>query len=247
MAAHSASTAATALELVAMEASKPERVVAASRVLEGRAYRLRCPGSIAVSLCYVASGRFDGMLSTRPCRSVDAAAAQLVLSEAGGVLAFGGGALADTPLDLDARFHVAGARTDRRPRDPARGPAGGGLMGVVDWQLAERIALALAGEGPRWDGDEQELRAESDASRAARSPLHGPKARGGLPEAELVDRAEWARVNLDSFRGMSGRRRGEALRADAATPASRAASRRSSPAPRPGPRSGSRSATSPSA
>jgi myo-inositol-1(or 4)-monophosphatase len=100
------------LELVAMEASKPERVVAASRVLEGRAYRLRCPGSIAVSLCYVASGRVDAMLSTRPCRSVDAAAAQLVLSEAGGVLAFGDAPLTETPLGLDARFHCAGARTE---------------------------------------------------------------------------------------------------------------------------------------
>jgi myo-inositol-1(or 4)-monophosphatase len=100
------------LELVAIEASKPERVVAAARVLEGRAYRLRCPGSIAVSLCYVASGRVDGMISTRPCRSVDAAAAQLVVSEAGGVLAFGDTGLANTPLDLGARFHCAGARTE---------------------------------------------------------------------------------------------------------------------------------------
>jgi myo-inositol-1(or 4)-monophosphatase len=100
------------LELVAMEASKPERIAAAARVLEGRAYRLRCPGSIAVSLCYVASGRVDGMISTRPCRSVDAAAAQLVVREAGGELAFGDAGPADTPLDLDARFHCAGARTE---------------------------------------------------------------------------------------------------------------------------------------
>jgi myo-inositol-1(or 4)-monophosphatase len=99
------------LELVAMEASKPERLIAASQVLDGRAYRIRCPGSIAVSLSYVAAGRFDGMLSTRPCRSVDAAAAQLILREAGGHAAFGEGELADAPLDLDARYDVAGART----------------------------------------------------------------------------------------------------------------------------------------
>ena len=37
------------------------------------------PGSIAVSLCYVAAGRFDGMISTRHCRSVDAAAGQLIV------------------------------------------------------------------------------------------------------------------------------------------------------------------------
>lgn len=99
------------LEVVAIEASKPERVIAACEVLDGRAYRIRAPGSIAVSLSYVAAGRFDGMLSTRPCRSVDAAAAQLLVTEAGGQLAFGEASLADTPLGLEARYDVAAART----------------------------------------------------------------------------------------------------------------------------------------
>jgi myo-inositol-1(or 4)-monophosphatase len=66
------------LELVALEASKPERVAAACGVLDGHAYRIRSPGTIAVGLCYVAAGRFDGLLTTRPCRSVDAAAGQLI-------------------------------------------------------------------------------------------------------------------------------------------------------------------------
>ena len=39
-------------------------------------------------------------------------------------------------------------------------------MRIVDWDLAERIAFGLAGDGPRWDGTEAELRAES--RRAAR-------------------------------------------------------------------------------
>ena len=38
---------------------------------------------------YVAAGRFDAMISLRPCRSVDAAAAQLIVREAGGLFAFG--------------------------------------------------------------------------------------------------------------------------------------------------------------
>src|SRR5207344_2776835 len=79
------------LELVALEASKPERVVKAAEVLQDRAYRLRSPGSIAVDLCYVACGRFDGMITTRPCRSVDAAAGQLIVTEGGGTLGFGDG------------------------------------------------------------------------------------------------------------------------------------------------------------
>jgi myo-inositol-1(or 4)-monophosphatase len=99
------------LELVALEASKPERVVKASRVLQERAFRIRSPGSIAVGLCYVACGRYDGIITTRPCRSVDAAAGQLIATAAGGATQFGGGGGADAPLDLSARYHVAAART----------------------------------------------------------------------------------------------------------------------------------------
>jgi myo-inositol-1(or 4)-monophosphatase len=99
------------LEVVALEATKPERVLAAAQSLSGHAYRLRSPGSIAVSLCYVASGRFDGMISTRNCRSVDAAAGQLIVWEAGGQLEFAGLELAEAALDLSARYDVAAART----------------------------------------------------------------------------------------------------------------------------------------
>jgi myo-inositol-1(or 4)-monophosphatase len=99
------------LELVAIEASKPERVITVCEVLDGKAYRVRSPGAIAVSLCYVAAGRFDGMLTTRPCRSVDVAAAQLIVREAGGVVSVAGGELAGASVGLDARYHCAGART----------------------------------------------------------------------------------------------------------------------------------------
>lgn len=100
------------LELVALEASKPERVVKAAEVLRDRAYRLRSPGSIAVDLCYVACGRFDGMITTRPCRSVDAAAGQLIASVAGATVDFGGAPLNEAPLDLSARYDLAAARTE---------------------------------------------------------------------------------------------------------------------------------------
>ena len=99
------------LEVVALEASKPERVQAACAALAGQAYRIRAPGTIAVSACYVAVGRFDGMFSTRDCRSVDAAGAQLVVREAGGHVSFGG-ELSGAPLALDARYGIAAARTE---------------------------------------------------------------------------------------------------------------------------------------
>jgi myo-inositol-1(or 4)-monophosphatase len=99
------------LEVVALEASKPERVVKAAESLRDRAYRIRSPGSIAVGLCYVACGRYDGMFTTRPCRSVDAAAGQLIARNAGAALGFGDSPLADAPLDLSARYDLATART----------------------------------------------------------------------------------------------------------------------------------------
>ena len=99
------------LEVVALEASKPERVVKVAEALHDRAYRLRAPGSIAVCLAYVAAGRFDGMLTTRGCRSVDAAAAQLIAREAGAAVVFAGYELGMASLDLSARYHVASART----------------------------------------------------------------------------------------------------------------------------------------
>jgi myo-inositol-1(or 4)-monophosphatase len=99
------------LEVVALEASKPERVMKAAESLHERAYRIRSPGSIAVGLCYVAAGRYDGLITTRSCRSVDAAAAQLIVREAGGALALAGMDLSEAGLDLSARYDVAAART----------------------------------------------------------------------------------------------------------------------------------------
>lgn len=99
------------LELVALEATKPERVLRAAEVLQGRAYRIRAPGSIAVALCYVAAGRYDGMITTRSSRSVDAAAGQLVARRAGAALEFAGSALEDATLDLSVRYDLAAART----------------------------------------------------------------------------------------------------------------------------------------
>ncbi len=96
------------LEVVGIESTKPERTLPLLEVLAGKAYRIRAIGSIAISLCYVAGGRFDAMLTGRPCRSVDAAGGQLIAREAGAQVAFAGAGL-EVSLDLDARFHVAAA------------------------------------------------------------------------------------------------------------------------------------------
>jgi myo-inositol-1(or 4)-monophosphatase len=97
------------LELLGIEAARPEHALPALEALTGRVYRMRVVGSIAIAAAYVACGRFDGMLSLRPCRSVDAAAAQLIVREAGGAVAFGDGALAVADLGLEARYPIGAA------------------------------------------------------------------------------------------------------------------------------------------
>jgi myo-inositol-1(or 4)-monophosphatase len=97
------------LEVVGLESAEPEWARPVLELLTGKVYRLRVVGSIAITAAYVAAGRFDAMLSLRACRSVDAAAAQLIVREAGGEVAFGDLDLAEAPLDLDARYPIAAA------------------------------------------------------------------------------------------------------------------------------------------
>jgi myo-inositol-1(or 4)-monophosphatase len=101
------------LELLGVESAEPEWALPALEALKGKVYRLRVVGSIAITAAYVGAGRFDGMISLRRCRSVDAAAAQLVVREAGGLVAFGDLALEEAALDLDARYPIAAAAGER--------------------------------------------------------------------------------------------------------------------------------------
>lgn len=97
------------LEVLGLESARPEWALPALQKLAGQVYRLRVVGSIAIAASYVAAGRFDGMLGLRPCRSVDAAAAQLIVREAGGAIAFGDLSPADAGLGLDCRYPIAAA------------------------------------------------------------------------------------------------------------------------------------------
>jgi myo-inositol-1(or 4)-monophosphatase len=106
---HVAAEAGGKLELLGIESAEPERALPVVEALAGKAYRLRVVGSIAITAAYVGAGRFDGMLSLRPCRSVDAAAAQLIVREAGGEVAFGDLPLEQADLGLDARYPIAAA------------------------------------------------------------------------------------------------------------------------------------------
>src|SRR4051794_14725304 len=97
------------LEVVGLEAAKPEWVLPATEALLGKVFRFRGIGSIAINLAYVGAARMDGMLSLRPCRSVDAAAGQLIVREAGGRVEFPGLELAEAGLGLDERYTLVAA------------------------------------------------------------------------------------------------------------------------------------------
>jgi len=100
------------LEVLGIESADPRWVSASIEGLVACTYRLRALGTIAGSLCQVAAARFDGMLSLRRSRGVDAAAGQLIVREAGGLVSFPwcDGALA-APLSAVPTSPVIAARS----------------------------------------------------------------------------------------------------------------------------------------
>src|SRR4051812_2620930 len=120
------------LEVLGVESAAPRWVVQSADALAETAHRLRAIGAIAVSLCQVAAARFDAMASLKRCRAVDAAAAQLIVREAGGHVAFVAydHPLA-APLDLEPHAPPAapgapGPPPPGTPAPPGAGPGGGG-------------------------------------------------------------------------------------------------------------------------
>jgi myo-inositol-1(or 4)-monophosphatase len=111
------------VEVLAIESGDPRRIARHATALAATtAHRLRLIGSIALGLCWVGGGRFDALLSLRGVRSVDAAAGQLIVREAGGNVVFPDveGAGLDAPLDLDMRSTVVAARAHSLASELAR-------------------------------------------------------------------------------------------------------------------------------
>ena len=98
------------LEILSFEATTLEYVTENAALFTGVAHRLRIMGSLAITLCHLAAGRVDGVVSLKGARSVDIAAAQLLVRERGFCIQlpeappFG-----SAPLDLAARSRVAAA------------------------------------------------------------------------------------------------------------------------------------------
>jgi myo-inositol-1(or 4)-monophosphatase len=95
------------LEVLGLETARPALVARAAEAIAGlEARRLRVLGSVAAAMCLVAAGRLDAMITLREVRSVDVAAAQLIVEEAGGTVALPGG----DALDLALRTRAAASR-----------------------------------------------------------------------------------------------------------------------------------------
>ena len=100
------------VEILSFEATRTDLVAERVAGMIGFAYRTRIMGSLALSLCHLAAGRVDAVVSLKPARSVDIAAAQLLVRERGLAIElpedppFGA-----APLDLAARSRVVAAAT----------------------------------------------------------------------------------------------------------------------------------------
>lgn len=99
------------MEVVGVESAEPSAIIPLLEKLVGKMYRLRCVGSLAITVAYVGCNRFDGMVTPHPSRSVDVAAAQLIAREAGAFVALGEDGLSEVGLDLEQRFSVAAANS----------------------------------------------------------------------------------------------------------------------------------------
>jgi myo-inositol-1(or 4)-monophosphatase len=123
------------IEILALEATRTELVAEKAAAMVGLAYRTRVLGSLALSLCHLAAGRVDAVCSLKPARSVDIAAAQLLVRERGLAIELPDDPpFAEAALDVTARSRVVAAATPERcaelyarlsgraPRAAARAP-----------------------------------------------------------------------------------------------------------------------------
>ena len=102
-----------AIEILAFEATRTDLIAADAPKVVDLAYRLRIMGSLALSLCQLASGRVDAVCSLKGARSVDIAAAQLLVRELGYAIELFDDArpFEAAELDLEGRSRVAAAGT----------------------------------------------------------------------------------------------------------------------------------------
>jgi myo-inositol-1(or 4)-monophosphatase len=101
------------IEILAFEGTTTAYVADSAPALVGVAQRLRVMGSLALSLCHLAAGRIDAVCSLKEARSIDIAAAQLLVREQGyAIELFEDPPFVRAPLDLVGRSRVVAAATE---------------------------------------------------------------------------------------------------------------------------------------
>jgi myo-inositol-1(or 4)-monophosphatase len=109
-----------AIEILSFEGTTTPAIAASLADVTGLAGRLRVMGSLALSLCHLAAGRVDAVCSLKPARSVDIAAAQLLVREQGlAIELFDDPPFAAALLDLGQRSRIAAAGSERLLADLA--------------------------------------------------------------------------------------------------------------------------------
>lgn len=100
------------IEILSFEATTTAFVADKAQAMLGVAERLRVMGSLALSLCHLAAGRVDAVCSLKPARSIDIAAAQLLVRERGYAIdLFEDAPFDEAPLDLEGRSRIVAAAT----------------------------------------------------------------------------------------------------------------------------------------
>jgi myo-inositol-1(or 4)-monophosphatase len=100
------------VEILSFEATRTDLVAQQVGDMVGFAPRTRVMGSLALTLCHLAAGRVDAVCSLKSARSVDIAAAQLLVSERGFAVDLPDRPpFADAPLDLTPHSRVVAAAT----------------------------------------------------------------------------------------------------------------------------------------
>src|SRR5204863_1968857 len=109
------------IEILSFEATRTASVAEKAAAVVDLAYRLRIMGSLALSLCYLSAGRVDAVFSLKPARSVDIAAAQLLVRERGLALdLFETPPFGAAPLDVEGRSRVVAAGNEALCRELAQ-------------------------------------------------------------------------------------------------------------------------------
>ena len=102
------------IEFLSIEATRADLVLDRLANLAPLTDRVRVMGAQAITFCHVAAGRTDAAVCLKPSRSVDFAAAQLLIRERGfAIEAIDGPSVGELPLDLEGHSRICTARNAR--------------------------------------------------------------------------------------------------------------------------------------